>query len=102
MDSRDQRSTTDYCETETCVEKAPSAPTSMGWKELYLKEDWWAIYLGIGLMFGTLIAFLLGSNAVKLLAINPGGIKWTSFGQLLWHFQQNIHLYLLQLLAWLV
>ena len=52
--------TTDYCETKTCVEEAPPAPTLMGWKELYLKEDWWAIYLGIGLMLFTLIAFSHG------------------------------------------
>jgi uncharacterized integral membrane protein (TIGR00698 family) len=102
MDSNDRKTTTDYCETEPCVEKAPTTPVHIGWKELYLKEDWWAIYLGIGLMLGTLIAFLLGSNAIKLLTINPGGLKWTSFGQLAGHFQQNIHLYLLQLLAWLV
>jgi hypothetical protein len=24
------------------------AKKPMGWKELYLKEDWWAIYLGLG------------------------------------------------------
>ncbi|MGO9620189.1 MAG: YeiH family protein [Desulfobaccales bacterium] len=84
-------------------EKAvPPPPSQMGWKELYLKEDWWAIYLGIGLMLLTLIAFLMGSNAIKLLVINPGGVKWTTFGQLLGHFQQNFHLYLLQLLFWLV
>jgi len=74
----------------------------MGWKELYLKEDWWAIYLGIGLMFFALIAFSMGSNAVKLLAINPGGVHWTSLGQLMGHFQQNLHLYMLQFLFWLV
>jgi uncharacterized integral membrane protein (TIGR00698 family) len=102
MDPNDHKSSTDYCETETCVEQAPAAPTPMGWKELYLKEDWWAIYLGIGLMLAALIAFLLGSNVIKVLVINPGGVKWTSFDQLLGHFQQNIHLYLLQLLVWLV
>ncbi len=101
MDSKDQP-TTDYCETKTCADEAPPAPTLVGWKELYLKEDWWAIYLGIGLMLFTLIAFSLGSNAVKALAINPGGVKWTSLGQLLGHFQQNLHLYFLQLLFWLV
>jgi uncharacterized integral membrane protein (TIGR00698 family) len=92
-------------EDEKMVDKkkaVPPAPTQMGWKELYLKEDWWAIYLGIGLMLLTLIAFLMGSNAIKLLFINPGGVKWTTFGQLLAHYQQNIHLYLLQLLFWLV
>jgi uncharacterized integral membrane protein (TIGR00698 family) len=102
MDDKEKESATDYCETKECVDEAPPAPSHMGWKELYLKEDWWAIYLGIGLMLVTLIAFLSGSNAIKLLAINPGGLKWSSFGQLLGYFQQNIHLYLLQLLFWLV
>ncbi len=102
MKDKNKKPVTDYCETKECVDEMPSAPSHMGWKELYLKEDWWAIYLGIGLMLGTLIAFLLGSNAIKLLAINPGGIKWTSFGQLLGHFQQNYHLYFLQFVAWLV
>ena len=101
MDSKD-RPTTDYCETQVCAEEIPPAPTIMGWKELYLKEDWWAIYLGISLMLIALIAFSLGSNIVKLLAINPGGVKWSSLGQLLGHFEQNLNHYLLQLSFWLV
>jgi len=102
MDDKEKKGATGYCETKECADEAPPPPSHMGWKELYLKEDWWAIYLGIGLMLVTLIAFLLGSNDIKLLVINPGGLKWSSFGQLLGHFQQNIHLYLLQLLFWLV
>ncbi len=82
--------------------KEAQSSSVMGWRELYLKEDWWAIYLGIGLTLGTMTAFLLGSNAIKLLAINPGGIKWSSFSQLLGHFHQNLHLYLFQLFVWLV
>ncbi|MDR3553720.1 MAG: putative sulfate exporter family transporter [Syntrophobacteraceae bacterium] len=80
---------------------AGTPPMPMGWKELYLKEDWWAIYLGIGLMVITLISFWAGSDAVKLLFVNPGGVKWTSLGQLLGHFQQNGNLYLLQFVFWL-
>src|SRR5208282_5679853 len=102
MDDKEKESATDYCETKECVDEAPPPSSHMGWKELYLKEDWWAIYLGIGLMLVTLIAFLLGSNDIKLLVINPGGLKWSSFGQLLGYFKQNIHLYLLQLVFWLV
>ena len=94
--------TTDYCETKPCAE-APAPPTkAMGWKELYLKEDWWAIYLGIGITVVALIAFLNGSNVVKALSINPGGLKWSSFGQLADHFSKNLGLYLLQMLCWLV
>lgn len=77
-------------------------PKEMGWKELYLKEDWWAIYLGIGIVIVSLIAFLNGSTMVKSLAINPGGLKWTSIDQLVNHFSENLHLYILQLLLWLV
>ncbi len=87
------------------VARAPQAaqqPASMGWKELYLKEDWWAIYLGIGIVVVALIAFLNGSTLVKSLAINPGGLKWSSFGQLGDHFASNIRLYALQFVAWLV
>ena len=35
MDPKDQKPTTDYCETKTCADEAPLAPTRMGWKELY-------------------------------------------------------------------
>ncbi|OAT80236.1 hypothetical protein A6M21_00880 [Desulfotomaculum copahuensis] len=74
----------------------------MGWKELYLKEDWWAIYLGILIVIISLIAFFNGSNFVKSLAINPGGLKWSTFGQLAAHFSTNLNLYIMQLIFWLV
>jgi uncharacterized membrane protein YadS len=74
-----------------------------GWKELYLKEDWWAVWLGLTLMVFAILLFQAGSsNIVKALAINPGGLKWNSFGQLAGHFAQNAQLYLYQFLFWLV
>ncbi len=87
---------------EASVKAKGGAPLPMGWRELYLKEDWWAIYLGIGLMVLTLIFFWMHSNAIKLLFINPGGVHWTSPGQLLTHFEQNLTPYLLQFAFWLV
>ena len=78
-------------------------PERLGWKELYLKEDWWAVWLGFGLMVFSILLFQTGnSNILKALAINPGGLKWTSFGQLAGHFAQNAHLYLYQFVFWLV
>lgn len=77
-------------------------PASMRWKELYLKEDWWAIYLGILIVIISLIAFFNGSSFVKSLAINPGGLKWSTFGQLAGHFGKNLNLYIMQLVFWLV
>lgn len=74
----------------------------LGWKELYLKEDWWAVWLGIGLMIVAILFYQAGSSAIlKSLAINPGGLKWSSFDQLTNHFSQNANLYLYQFLFWL-
>lgn len=78
-------------------------PVHVGWKELYLKEDWWAVWVGLGLMIFTILLFQAGaSNIVKALAINPGGLKWSSFDQLGNHFAQNALLYLYQFVFWLV
>ncbi len=43
-----------------------------------------------------------GSGLLKALAINPGGLKWSSLGQLGAHFSQNATRYLYQFLFWLV
>ncbi len=91
----------DFCETKTCAEAPPPA-RAMGWRELYLKEDWWAIYLGLGITIVALLAFLNGSKLVQTLSINPGGLKWTTLGQVGAYFSANIGTYLLQMLCWLV
>jgi uncharacterized membrane protein YadS len=78
-------------------------PKHVGWKELYLKEDWWAVWLGLGLMVLAILFYEAGASGVlKSLAINPGGLKWSSLGQLTAHFSQNANLYLYQFLFWLV
>jgi len=78
-------------------------PERRGWSELYRKEDWWAVWLGLALMVFAIVLFQAGSsNIIKALAINPGGLKWTSFSQLGGHFMQNALLYLYQFLFWLV
>ena len=51
----------------------PRKSGSMGWKELYLKEDWWAIWFGIGLMVLAVVLFNSGSHFLSALAVNPGG-----------------------------
>jgi len=79
-----------------------SKPVTSGWRALYLKEDWWAIWIGIGLMAVAMLLFNHGSTFLKSLAVNPGGLKWTSFGQLGHHFSTNATTYLLQFMSWLV
>ena len=73
-----------------------------GWSDLILKEDWWAIWLGLGLMIIAVVLFKNGSTVLKSLAINPGGLKWSSLGQLAGHFQQNGAMYFYQFVCWLV
>jgi len=77
-------------------------PVRSGWRSLYLKEDWWAIWIGLSLMAIAILLFHQGSTFLKSLAINPGGLKWTSLDQLLHHFSINATMYLLQFISWLV
>ncbi|MDE2003686.1 MAG: putative sulfate exporter family transporter, partial [Betaproteobacteria bacterium] len=59
--------------------------------------------LGLGMMIAAILIFQGGgSGLLKALAINPGGLKWSSLGQLGAHFSQNASLYLYQFLFWLV
>jgi hypothetical protein len=49
------------------------------WRELWLKEDWWAIWLGLGIV---LVAYLFftGGSSIKWLAVTPS--KWSPLAQL--------------------
>jgi uncharacterized integral membrane protein (TIGR00698 family) len=69
-----------------------------GWRELWLKEDWWAIWLGLGLV---LVAYLLFANgsSLKWLAVTPA--KWSSFEQLGQHFAGNVTRYVGLFALWL-
>lgn len=41
---------------------------SMGWKELWMKEDWWAIWLGLGIVVVAYLFYANGSS-IKWIAI---------------------------------
>ena len=72
----------------------------MGWKELYLKEDWWAIYLGLGIILAAILFFHSGNPFLKSLSVLPP--TWTDFGKLVEHFSTKIGWYLLQFVFWLI
>ena len=62
--------------------KAPAGEV-LGWSELWQKEDWWAIWLGLGLVIAAIVAYLAGGT-IKPLAVKPA--TWDSFTALRDHF----------------
>jgi len=71
----------------------------MGWKELWLKEDWWAIWLGLGIVIVAYLFFANGSS-IKWIAITPA--KWSNFSELTSHFGAHITQYAAQFVLWAI
>ena len=65
----------------------------LGWTELWRKEDWWAVWLGLA---AALVAYALFANGSSIgwLAVAPA--KWGTFSQLLDHFAANAARYIAQ------
>jgi uncharacterized integral membrane protein (TIGR00698 family) len=80
------------------VAKKQAMPAEVpGWSELWQKEDWWAIWLGLGLVIAGIIAYLAGGT-IKPAAVKPA--TWDSFATLRDHFVAQYYWYLLQFLLW--
>lgn len=74
-------------------------PPASGWRELWLKEDWWAIWLGLGIVLAGYVLFT-GGSSLKWIAVTP--VKWSTFGQLAEHFAHSWTRYLAQFVMWCV
>jgi uncharacterized integral membrane protein (TIGR00698 family) len=74
--------------------------TSNGWRELWLKEDWWAIWLGLGIVIAGYLLFTNGST-LGWIAVVPKG-NWSVLSQLTADFSANITRYIAQFVLWLV
>src|ERR1041385_6882141 len=76
--------------SKTHIEPAKDWPRTerraSGWDELWLKEDWWAIWLGLGIVLVAYLLFVNGSS-LSWIAVTPA--KWSNFGQLGAHFARS-------------
>ena len=55
------------------------APRPSPWSELFRKEDWWAIWIGLGLIAVAIALFANGSS-IKWLAVAPQ--KWSQLADI--------------------
>ena len=75
-----------------------SAPESKGWRELWTKEDWWAVWLGLGLVMTAYLLFSAGSS-LRWIAVTPA--TWSQWTDLARHFAANWPRYVAQFVLWL-
>jgi uncharacterized integral membrane protein (TIGR00698 family) len=75
-----------------------TVPAPLHWRELWLKEDWWAIWLGLGIVI-VAYAFFANGSSLRWLAVTP--TKWSTFSQLGAHFAGNYERYIAQFAVWL-
>jgi uncharacterized integral membrane protein (TIGR00698 family) len=68
-----------------------------GWREIFKKEDWWAIWLGVGI---TLLgcALFAGGGSLRWLAVTPA--KWNTISELGADLSANYLRYGAQFLFW--
>ncbi len=67
--------------------------------EFYLKEDWWAVWLGLAIVVVAYL-FFVNDSTIKWIAITPA--KWSTFGGLISHFSEHITQYAAQFVLWLL
>ncbi len=67
------------------------------WSELWLKEDWWAVWLGLGIVIAGLVLFAQGESWRWVAVVPP---RWTGFAQLGAHFADNWLRYVVQFIFW--
>src|ERR1700761_678755 len=79
--------------TEPTGSRQPS-----GLSTFWLKEDWWAVWLGLGVIFLAYIFYLSGSS-ISWIAVAPA--KWSTFSDLGAQLAKNGVRYLALLAAFL-
>ncbi len=86
---------------EASQDRPAPAPSQSRWTDLYLKEDWWAIWLGVGItLLGIILMGTGGSGFLEAAAVNAGGIDWANAGDIGAHFAANAGNYVISFLFW--
>jgi uncharacterized membrane protein YadS len=71
------------------------------WSDLWLKEDWWAVWLGLGIIFLGLVLFASGlGDVLKFFAVAPP--KWSEAGKVAAHLGEAWPGYLVLFAGFLV
>jgi uncharacterized membrane protein YadS len=70
-----------------------------GWRELIGKEDWWAIWIGLGLIV-VAIGVLASGSSIKWVAVAP--TKWTHVSEAVAQFSAHAPQYLALFVLWAV
>jgi len=78
--------------------KADGAPVP-AWKGLFAKEDWWAIWIGLGLVLVAVALFASGSS-IKWLAVSPQ--KWSHLPEAFAQYGQHAGQYFALFILWAV
>lgn len=69
-----------------------------GWADLYKKEDWWAVWLGLGLVLAAIILWATGGS-IKSIAVSVP--NWSDFSKVSSHFTVSIGSYVALYLVFL-
>ncbi len=67
--------------------------------DLWKKEDWWAIWLALGIILVALI-FFYSDTTIAAIAVKPP--KWDSLSTLGAHFAESWNWYIAQFIMWLI
>ncbi|RPD88554.1 putative sulfate exporter family transporter [Luteimonas sp. 100069] len=82
----------------TTTEPTSAAPPPSGWSELWRKEDWWAIWIGLSIVAAACILFWNGSSLRWLAVVPP---EWSHISQVADDLARNWVRYLALYLFWL-
>jgi len=74
--------------------QAARANQTPGWSELWLKEDWWAVWIGLGFVLVAYALFASSNSGLEWIAVAPK--KWATFSQLSADFAAKATRYLAQ------